>query len=181
MPSHKKLRWFEVLLSRASPPPGLECRDLADRLCGLVAPVAPHHGRPVTNKGNMVVKVAKERYVSHMAKTPFPRNLRGEVVASKDISTLGISAKGMVLYQPGGLAERQAILSEPGSPGEAQTVGAAIAALRRWIRWKRRAEELGVSVPDPTIVARGLSRLTKKPLTRPLLSMRSMSWLSSSR
>ena len=74
-----------------------------------------------------------------------------EVVASKNISTLGILAKGMVLYQPGGLAERQAILSALESPAEAATVGIAITTLRRWIRWKRRAEELDVSVPDPTI------------------------------
>ena len=147
-----------------------------------------------------VVKVAKDWYVSHMAKTPLdrlghkavatpllnqkrwsrlekrasallltsiPDTLREEVVASKNISTLGILAKGMVLYQPGGLAERQAILSA------LESVGIAITTLRPWIRWKRRAEELGVSVPDPTILARGLSRLTKKLLSlHPELSFR---------
>ena len=34
--------------------------------------------------------------------------------------------------------------------------------MRRWLRWKRRAEELGVSIPDATILVKGLGRLMKK-------------------
>ncbi|CAK9113587.1 unnamed protein product [Durusdinium trenchii] len=105
-----------------------------------------------------------EKRASALLLSAIPETLREEVVAAKNITTLGILAKGMVQYQPGGLAERQAILSALEAPQEASTVGAAIGTLRRWLRWKRRAEEMGVSVPDPTILARGLTRLVRKLL-----------------
>ena len=106
-----------------------------------------------------------EKRASGLLLTAIPSTLREEVVAPKSISTLGILVRGMELYQPGGLAERQAILSALEAPTEAQSVGARISTLRKWIRCKRRAEELGVSVPDPTILARGLSRMLRKILT----------------
>ena len=77
------------------------------------------------------------------------------MVASKSVSALGILSKGMQLYQPGGLAERSAILSSLESPTEATTVSSAISTLRKWLSWKRRAEELKVGLPDPTILVRG--------------------------
>ena len=114
-----------------------------------------------------------ERRASALLLAAIPEGLREEVVSSKSISTLGILAKGMVQYQPGGLAERTAILTALECPTEASTVGAAITMLRRWQRWKRRAEELQVSIPDPTILAKGLSRLVKKlTVSHPELSFR---------
>ena len=44
--------------------------------------------------------------------------------------------------------------------------GAAAGALRKWIRWLRRAEDISLSLPDPTIVMRGLTKLTKKVLSQ---------------
>ena len=85
-------------------------------------------------------------------------------MASKSVSALGILSKGMQLYQPGGLAERSPILSSLESPTEATTVSSAISTLRKWLRWKRRAEELKVGLPDPTILVRGLSKLVKRIL-----------------
>jgi hypothetical protein len=93
-----------------------------------------------------------------------PDQLREEVVASKSVSALGILSKGMPLYQPGGLAERSAILSSLEPPMEATTVSSAISTLRKWLRWKRRAEELKVGLPDPKILVRGLSKLVKRIL-----------------
>lgn len=84
------------------------------------------------------------------------------MVSSKSLSTFGILVKGMIAYQPGGLSERQAILSALENPIEATSIGQAVVTLRKWLGWKRRAEEVGVSIPDPTILARGLSKLTKK-------------------
>lgn len=47
---------------------------------------------------------------------------------------------------------------------EATTVSSAISTLRKWLRWKRRAEELKVGLPDPKILVRGLSKLVKRIL-----------------
>ena len=76
-----------------------------------------------------------EKRASALLLAAIPGTLREEVVAAKSISTLGILVRGMELYQPGGLAERQAILSSLES--EASTVGAGLVTLRRWIRRRR--------------------------------------------
>ena len=70
----------------------------------------------------------------------------------------------MLLYQPGGVAERSAILKNLEQPQEAMSIQAAVQGIRRWLRWRRRAEEIGVSLPDPSVLNRGLQRLTKKVL-----------------
>ena len=32
-------------------------------------------------------------------------------------------------------------------------------SLRKWMRWKQRAQELGVTIPDPTVLARSLNKM----------------------
>lgn len=94
-----------------------------------------------------------------------PEQLREEVITAKEVSTLGILTKAMVQYQPGGLSERASILTALESPSEASSVSAATIALRKWIRWRRRAIEVGVSIPDATILVKGLGKLTRKVMT----------------
>ena len=114
-----------------------------------------------------------ERRASSLMMAALPEQLKEEVVAAKSVSALGILSKAMLLYQPGGLAERTAILSALESPQEATTVSMAITQLRRWVRWKRRATEVGVSLPDSTILVRGLSKLMKRVVaSHPDLSFR---------
>ena len=91
-----------------------------------------------------------------------PEALREEVVASKAVTTLGILSKAMLQYQPGGLGECGAILQALKNPTESSTIPTAITQLRKWIRWKRRAFEMGDSIPDSSILMHGLSRLMKK-------------------
>lgn len=85
-------------------------------------------------------------------------------MASKPVSALGTMSKEMLVYQPGGLGERGAILQALDSPSELSTITMAIMQLRKWIRWKRRAFEMGVSKPDSSMPMRGLIRLMKKLL-----------------
>ena len=93
-----------------------------------------------------------------------PESLKEEVISSKEVTTLAILTRGMCVYQPGGLSERVAVLGALESPPEAPTINAAISSLRRWLRWKRRAAEIGVNPPDATILAKGLAKLTKRIL-----------------
>ena len=103
-----------------------------------------------------------ERRASSLLLAAIPDGLREEVVSSRSLTTLGILTKGMTQYQPGGLAEKSAILAALESPQEAQSIAGGVTTLRRWLRWKRRAEELGVSIPDATILVKGLGKLMKK-------------------
>lgn len=47
-------------------------------------------------------------------------------------------------------------------PAEASTIGDAINGLRKWLRWKKRAVDMGLVLPDPSVLLRGLDRLVSK-------------------
>ena len=134
----------------------------------LLSPIArlTHHPQPTEEMAQQRWSRV-ERRASSLLMAAIPDQLREEVVASKAVNALAILAKGMQLY------ERSAILTSLESPPEAATIASAITTLRRWLRWKRRAEELKVGLPDPTILVRGLGKLVKKILQNmPDLSFR---------
>ena len=103
-----------------------------------------------------------ERRASSLLLNALPQTMKEEVIAAKSITALGILSRAMLQFQPGGLTERSAILTALEAPMEAATVGSAIQQLRRWMRWKRRALEVGVSIPDRSILMKGLGRLVRK-------------------
>ena len=88
-----------------------------------------------------------------------PESQKEDIIASRSLTVLGIMTGLMVNYQPGGANEKAAVLLALESPKEAQAVGEAIAGrLRRGLRWKRRALDINVSIPDPMVMLRGLDR-----------------------
>ena len=105
-----------------------------------------------------------EKRVSNMLLQSIPESQKEEVISTKNLSVLGILTMLMINYQPGGSHEKAAVLAALESPPEATTVGEAISGLRRWMRWKRRATDISVSMPDPTVMLRGLDRLVNKVL-----------------
>ena len=66
--------------------------------------------------------------------------------------------------QRGGGQEKQAVLLAIESPAEASSISEGTHGLRKWLRWKRRAEEVGVTLPDASVLLRGLDRLMGKVL-----------------
>ena len=106
--------------------------------------------------------VRLERRAAGMLMSALPQMVKEEVVSTRSVSALGILTKLLVMYQPGGLAEKSLIISSLEAPREEQSVQAAVQSLRRWIRWRRRAADVQVSIPDPTVLMKGLTRLTKK-------------------
>ena len=96
--------------------------------------------------------------------TAIPQSQQEEVVASKEVTAINVLARLMTCYQPGGLSEKGAILSALDSPEEAAGLAQAVTGLRRWLRWHRRAGEIGVVRPDSTILVKGLGQLTKRVL-----------------
>ena len=103
-----------------------------------------------------------DRRVTSLMLAALPQSAREEMVATKTLNPLGILSKLTVQYQPGGLSEKGIILKSLESPAEASTLSTALTSLRRWLRWKRRAEELGVAMPDPSVLVKGLNKITKK-------------------
>ena len=105
-----------------------------------------------------------EKRVTALLMSAIPPTQQEEVVAAKEVNTVGILSRLMLCYQPGGLSEKGAILSALDSPEEAQTLAGAVTGLRRWLRWHRRAGEVGVTRPDATLQIKGLGRLMKRVL-----------------
>ena len=69
-----------------------------------------------------------------------------------------------VVYCPGGVNEKQTLLRILEEPPESSSLQEATVALRRWMRWRLRAQEVGATDPDPSLLLKGLSRITKKIL-----------------
>ena len=77
---------------------------------------------------------------------------------------MGVLTYLLLVYCPGGVQEKQTLLRNLEEPGEIQSMAEAPAAIRRWMRWRKRTEEVGAISPDPTILLKGLNRMTKKLL-----------------
>ena len=103
-----------------------------------------------------------ERRVASMLFKAIPPGAREEMISGKKTTVFAILATLQVAYQPGGLAEKEIILRNLEQPNEATSIQEAVLSPRKWGRWRTRAQELGVAEPDPSILMRGLTRLTKR-------------------
>ena len=105
-----------------------------------------------------------ERRVSTMILQALPEAVREELVSARRLSVFGILTHLLLTYCPGGVQEKQTLLRNLEDPSEIQSMAEAPAALRRWMRWRKRTQEIGAVSPDPTILLKGLNKMTKKLL-----------------
>ena len=94
-------------------------------------------------------------------------NVRQEMVSRRSTgSATALIFRLLTIYQPGGQQEKVNILQSLQQPNQEQDPHKAVVALRGWARWLRRCRDLGVSAPDPSLLARGLTSMTKLVLER---------------
>ena len=105
-----------------------------------------------------------ERRASTLLLMAVPEPQREELISSKRLTALSIICQLLVIYQPGGLAEKELILRSLEQPPESANLSEAVQNLRKWSRWRRRAADLRISEPDPFLLLKGLNRMIKKPL-----------------
>ena len=72
----------------------------------------------------------------------------------------------LTLYQPGGQQEKVTLLQGLQQPKSEQNAVDAVKSLRAWARWLRRCKELEVAAPDPSLLMRGLSLITRAVLEK---------------
>ena len=89
-----------------------------------------------------------ERRSSTLLLKAIPESQREDIIAGRDVSVLHILTRLMLNYQPGGSSEKAAVLGALESPTEAQSPAEGIAGLRRWLRWKKRAVDMGLVLPS---------------------------------
>ena len=105
-----------------------------------------------------------EKRASTMLLMSIPDAQREELVSAKKLSVMQILGHLYTTFQPGGIAEKEVILKALELPPEPSSLGEAVAELRKWVRWKRRAMDIHVSEPDPFILLKGLGRIVRKSL-----------------
>ena len=86
--------------------------------------------------------------------------LKEDIVTQRLFSAPAIVFRVLTRYQPGGGGEKQQLLSYLVSPEAAATFTEASKALRKWRRWLEQASELGLRMPDPSLLLKALERLT---------------------
>ncbi|CAE7514394.1 TSPEAR [Symbiodinium sp. KB8] len=68
----------------------------------------------------------------------------------------------LVCYQPGGSSDRALVLAQLDPKEGSNDVSEVATSLRRWFRWLQRAQDLQLSLPDPSVQIKALTSLTKK-------------------
>ena len=96
-----------------------------------------------------------------MLQNALPSCVKDEVIASRSLHCVGVLYHVLRMYQPGGLAERTRLLDQLGAPGKATTASEAVNKLRAWNRALARASVMGISIPDSSIMLRGLDMLAE--------------------
>ena len=87
-------------------------------------------------------------------------SIRADLVSRRSTqSTSQIVYRILTLYQPGGEGEKKLILDKLQSPSKQDSPAKAAQMLREWERWHRRAADIGVAVPDATVLLRSLTTL----------------------
>ena len=107
----------------------------------------------------------EQRAISLLLKA-IPQQIKEDVVAMRKLTTIEIIGSALTTYQPGGLRERSALLRYLTTPEAGKSATEALKGVRRWTRWRNRASELNVAIPDATLLIAGLDVLTTLILTQ---------------
>ena len=115
-----------------------------------MAPLDRVRHEPVAPANLSVPKWAKlERRMATLLLKAIPEVQKDELVATKRLSVFAILAHLHVTYCPGGISEKQMLLRNLEEPAEPSNLHDTVVGLRRWLRWRARAQEIGATEPDP--------------------------------
>ena len=133
---------------------------------GLVRPVPS-----LELQGLRFRRLESRAYAMLLAATP--ASIRDEVVANRETHCVALMYHVLRTYQPGGLQERTTLLELLTNPGTTTSAGEAVQKLRSWGRALNRAVSMQVSVPDASLMLRGLDLLADPILRKnPHISFR---------
>ena len=84
-----------------------------------------------------------------------PTSLNEEAVNSW-LTTAALLFRMQCAYQPGGSSERSMLLSHLVGPEVVKNFGSAVVMLRKWQQNFQSVKELQASLPDPSLLPRGI-------------------------
>ena len=71
-----------------------------------------------------------------------------------------------VIFQPGGSAEKTHVLRQLQNPTQPANLQECVGVLRSWPRWLRRCSQVGMLIPDPSVLAASLTKITSPHLAQ---------------
>ena len=90
------------------------------------------------------------------------KSAKEDTITHRVNSVAGVLYRLHVMYQPGGAAERSSILRQlEGSQGS-ENAHTCIASLRKWKRYLQRASDMGIVVPDASLLLKGLELIASR-------------------
>ena len=95
-----------------------------------------------------------------------PQHLRDEAVSNRWLNTSSLLFRIQCVYQPGGSSERSMLLTSLVAPEVVRSFSGAVAMLRRWQQHFYRVRELHASLPDPSLLLRGVDSATSSLLVQ---------------
>ena len=102
-----------------------------------------------------------------------PQSIRDDVVTNRWLSSASILFRVLCLFQPGGSTERSHLLSQLVSPSTCGSFGEAIKGLRKWQQGLQRAGEIHATLPDASLLLRGVDNSTSALLAaHPMIGFR---------
>ena len=128
--------------------------------------IAPPEPVEWKSLGSEQVVQRLEQRVTTILLPAVPMELRNDLITSRHLWPAAIIYKILKSYQPGGWAERSTLLTDLTSTLPAKSPSAAATALRLWGRQKKRACELGASVPDALIQVRALEVIVSQAVLK---------------
>ena len=102
-----------------------------------------------------------EQRATSMLLSAIPEHLRKDIIASRKLSTVSILFKLHTIYQPGGGAERNALLRSLTDLKVGASLQELLSSIRSWRRWVVRAGELRLIVPDPLVLMQVLIKMSE--------------------
>ena len=105
-----------------------------------------------------------EKKVTMMLLAAMCKPAKDEVITHRISTVPSLLYRLFVLYQPGGSAERGTILRHLEGHSAGNDVYQCITALRKWRRYLQRAEDIGISVPDGSVLLKGVEAITAQAL-----------------
>ena len=114
-----------------------------------------------------------ERRVMAMLLSAMPKSIKEDAVTHRVATVSAALFRLHVLYAPGGVAERAAILKQLEGVNAGEVIVDVVAALRKWRRNLTRALEMNVTPPDASVLLRGLELIIGAAVKRhPEMSFR---------
>eukprot|EP00435_Cladocopium_sp_Y103_P005472 s1608_g1.t2 len=126
----------------------------------LSDPVQRLHVNPVMPPECATTWARLEQRGQSMLLGALPEGLKSEVLASRSTNTVEILYRIYTRYQPGGLGEKALLLRQLVDGKTPNSASEFLEQVRNWKRNLRRAQELNVATPDPTLLIGALDKMS---------------------